>query len=96
MIRARGAPASEARFLADFQRSRTVRIGLVVSIGRVTAKEKLLERAPHWTEEQAARALRAAEGELDDWGDLHAQTRALAEQAETRLRERERAAGDAW
>jgi hypothetical protein len=67
-----------------------------VSIGRVTAKEKLLDRAPHWTEEQAERALRAAEGDLDEWGDLRAQTEALAEQAETRLRERERAAGDAW
>lgn len=75
---------------------RDVSIGLGVSICRVTAKETLLERAPHWTEEQAARALRAAEGELDDWGDLHAQTGALAEQAETRLRERERAAGDGW
>ena len=62
----------------------------------MTAKEKLLERAPHWTEEQALRALRAAEGDVDDWGDLRAQTEALAEQAEKRLRERERAAGDAW
>jgi hypothetical protein len=38
----------------------------------VTAKEKLLQRAPHWSEEQAERALRAAEsdGTLDGWGDL--------------------------
>ena len=38
----------------------------------MTAKEKVLERAPHWTEEQAKRALRAAEGEdaVDEWGDL--------------------------
>lgn len=28
---------------------------------RVTAKEKLLERAPHWSEAQASAALRAAE-----------------------------------
>jgi hypothetical protein len=63
----------------------------------VTAKEKLLERAPLWTEEQAERALRAVEGDLvDDWGDLRAQTAALAEQAEARLRERERAGGDNW
>lgn len=77
----------------------TKRPGLVqtvASIGRVTSKEKLLERAPHWTEEQAERALRAAEGDLDDWGDLRAQTEALAEQAEARLRERERAAGNGW
>jgi hypothetical protein len=29
----------------------------------MTAKEKLLERAPGWSEEQAERALRAAEGQ---------------------------------
>lgn len=69
---------------------------LAVSIGYVTAKEKLLECAPHWSEEQAKRALRAVEGELDDWGDLHAQTEALAEQADARLRDRERTAGDGW
>jgi len=62
----------------------------------VTAKEKLLERAPHWSEEQAARALRAAEGAEDDWGDLRAQTQELAEQAEHRLREREQAGGNSW
>lgn len=28
----------------------------------MTAKEKVLEHAPRWSEEQAARALRAAEG----------------------------------
>ena len=59
----------------------------------MTAKEKLLERAPHWTEEQAARALRAAESDLHDWGDVRAQAAALAEHAEARLRQRERAAG---
>jgi len=67
-----------------------------MSIGRVTAKEKLLERAPHWSEEQAERALRAAEGDVDDWGDLRAQTQELAEQAERRLREREQAVGESW
>ncbi len=30
----------------------------------MTAKEMLLERAPRWSEEQAQRALLAAEGEL--------------------------------
>ena len=67
-----------------------------MSIGPVTAKEKLLERAPHWSEEQAERALRAAEGDVDDWGDLRAQTPELAQQAERRLSERERAAGEIW
>jgi CUE domain len=62
----------------------------------VTAKEKLLERAPHWSEEQAERALRAAEGDIDEWGDLRAQTQELAEQAEQRLKERERAADGSW
>jgi len=40
----------------------------------VTAKERLLERAPDWTEEQAVRALRAVEGDsrVDEWGDLAA------------------------
>jgi hypothetical protein len=65
-------------------------------MGPVTAKEKLLERAPHWSEEQAERALRAAEGDVDDWGDLRAQTPELAQQAERRLSERERAAGESW
>ena len=73
------------------------RLQQVDTITSVTAKEKLLERAPLWTEEQAERALRAVEGDLvDDWGDLRAQTATLAEQADARLRERERAAGDSW
>ncbi|MGZ6693488.1 MAG: hypothetical protein ACXVHQ_39600 [Solirubrobacteraceae bacterium] len=54
------------------------------------------ERAPHWSQEQAERALEAAEGDLDEWGDLRAQTQALAEQAEERLKARERASGDTW
>jgi hypothetical protein len=41
---------------------------LTVTTGLVTAKEKLLERAPHWSEEQAERALRAAEGDVDEGG----------------------------
>ena len=62
----------------------------------MTAKEKVLERAPHWSEEQAERALRAAEGRFDQWGDIRAQTQALAEQADERLKARERAAGKTW
>lgn len=62
----------------------------------MTAKEKVLERAPQWSEEQAERALRAAEGAMDEWGDIRAQTQALAEQAEERLQGRERAAGETW
>ncbi len=40
----------------------------------MTAKERLLERAPDWSEEQAIRALRAAEGDesVDERGDLAA------------------------
>jgi hypothetical protein len=62
---------------------------------KVTAKEKLLERAPHWTEEQAARALRAAEGDeaLDEWGDLSKLHEATTAQTMRRLAEQERAAG---
>jgi hypothetical protein len=62
----------------------------------MTAKEEVLERAPHWSEEQAERALHAAEGDLDEWGDLRAQTQALAEQAEERLKAREGASGNSW
>ena len=65
-------------------------------MGEVTAKEKVLERAPQWSEEQAERALRAAEGGVDDWGDIRAQTQALAEQADERLQAREHAAGETW
>jgi hypothetical protein len=73
-----------------------VDLRLAITIALVTAKEKLLERAPHWSEEQAERALRAAEGDVDEWGDLRAQTQELAEQAERRLREREQATGESW
>jgi hypothetical protein len=71
-------------------------IASAISIGEVTAKEKVLERAPQWSEEQAERALRAAEGGVDEWGDIRAQTQALAEQADERLKARERAAGETW
>lgn len=38
----------------------------------MTAKEELLQRAPHCSEEQAERALRAAESDaaVDELGDL--------------------------
>lgn len=71
-------------------------IASATSIGEMTAKEKLLERAPDWSEEQAERALRAAEGSVDEWGDIGAQTQALSEQAEERLQARERATGKTW
>ena len=44
--------------------------------------------------EVAERALRAAAGGHDEWGDIRAQTRALAKQAEERVQERERASGE--
>jgi hypothetical protein len=61
----------------------------------VTAKEKLLERAPHWTEEQAARALRAAEGDdsVDEWGDLATVHEVTTAETMRRLSDEERAAG---
>jgi hypothetical protein len=61
----------------------------------VTAKEKVLERAPHWSEEQAARALRAAEGDdvVDHWGDLSELHEATTAETMRRLAEEERTAG---
>jgi hypothetical protein len=41
------------------------------SLKTMTAKEQLLAEAPQWSEEQAARALRAAAGAtVDEWGSL--------------------------
>jgi hypothetical protein len=61
----------------------------------MTAKEKLLERVPHWTEEQAERALRAAEGgdDVDAWGDLSKLHEASAAETMGRLAQEEQAAG---
>jgi hypothetical protein len=63
----------------------------------VTAKEMLLELAPRWSEEQAARALLAAEDRsgsiIDGWGDLDAQTDATTAASMRDLDEEERAAG---
>jgi len=61
----------------------------------VTAEEKLLARAPRWTEEQAERALRAAEGDnaVDEWGDLSQLHEVATAEAMRRVAEEERAAG---
>jgi len=61
----------------------------------VTAKEKLLQRAPNWSEEQAERALRAAESEgaVDGWGDLSQLHEVSGAETMRRLAEEERAAG---
>jgi hypothetical protein len=60
----------------------------------VTAKEKLLERAPHWSEEEAKRALRAAEGDetVDEWGDLSKLHELTAAKMMRRLADKEHAA----
>jgi hypothetical protein len=65
----------------------------------MTAKERILERAPHWSEDQAERALRAAEGEaaVDEWGDLSKLREVSTAETMRRLAEEERAAGhDPW
>lgn len=60
----------------------------------MTAKERLLQEAPGWTEEQARHALAAATGRIiDDWGDLGAQSDALTRRVMRDLDEEERAAG---
>lgn len=61
----------------------------------MTAKEKLLERARYWTEEQAARALRAAEGDdtIDEWGDLRGLHEMATAETMRRLAEEECGAG---
>ncbi len=61
----------------------------------MTAKEKLLQRAPHWTEEQAERALRAAESydAVDEWGDLSQMHKASSADTMRRLAKEEQAAG---
>jgi len=70
-------------------------IGTGCTLGQVTAKEKLLQRARHWTEEQAERALRAAEGEgtVDQWGDLSKLHEATTGETMRRLAKEEREAG---
>lgn len=61
----------------------------------MTAKEKLLQRAPHWTEEQAERALRAAENDdtVDAWGDMSKLHEVNSAETMARLAKEEQAAG---
>ena len=90
-----GAPSALCRLVLVGEIVALLR--LVDTISSVTAKEKLLERAPLWTEEQAERALRTVKGDLvEDWGDVRTQGATLVEQADARLWQREREAGDSW
>jgi hypothetical protein len=61
----------------------------------VTAKEKLLQRAPCWSEEQAECALRAAESDsaLDECGDLSKLHEVSTAETMRRLAQEEQAAG---
>ena len=87
--------------LIDQQRSREGRRRSKVVILRctllhaVTAKEKLLKRAPRWSEEQAERALSAAESDdvVDEWGDLSALHEVSSAETMRRLAQEEQAAG---
>ena len=64
----------------------------------MTAKQKLLQRAPHWSEEQAERALRAAEnGAVDEWGNLAVLREHATAETLQRLAQQEQAAGhESW
>jgi hypothetical protein len=62
----------------------------------MTAKEKVLDLAPRWSEHDAEVALRAVEREhntsdLDDWGNISKMTGAAATQVMQDLAEEERA-----
>lgn len=62
----------------------------------MTAKEKVLELAPRWSEHDAAIALRAVEhghetGDIDDWGSISKMTGTAATQVMQDLAEEERA-----
>ena len=63
------------------------------TIERMTAKQQLLERAPNWTEAQAQRALDAAEGLSECWGELENQSQKLFLHASRALDAEEQAAG---
>lgn len=65
------------------------------TIESMTAKEKLLERAPSWSEAQAEAALRAAEGEstVDGWGDFSKLHEVTTKETMRRLAVQERSAG---
>ena len=70
----------------------------------MTAKEKLLSEAPHWSEHDAEVALRAVEREhaaqaarnVDEWGDLDAFSAHASAATLRRLDEEEAAAGFSW
>jgi hypothetical protein len=66
-----------------------------VRLTAVNAREKLLQRAPHWSEEQAERALRAAESDaaVDEWGDLSELHAVSSAETMRRLAKEEQAAG---
>lgn len=62
----------------------------------MTAKEKVLEMAPRWSEHDANVALRAVEregnaGDSDEWGSISEMTGAAATQVMQDLAEEERA-----
>ncbi len=60
----------------------------------MTAKEKLLQHAPHWSEEEAERALRAAESDdADEWGDLSKFHEVSSAETMRRLAHEEQTAG---
>lgn len=64
-----------------------------------TAKELVLREVPTWSEEQAERALRAVHNEghdIDEWGDLDAQTDATTALAMRDLDAEEAAVGFSW
>jgi hypothetical protein len=94
-----GATVDDATTATKAMRRGAVRplaaAGWRVPFRLMTAKERLMERAPHWTEEQAARALRAVEGEdsVDEWGDLATLRETSTAETMRRLAEEEHAAG---
>ena len=61
----------------------------------MTAKEKLVQRAPRWSEEQAERALPAVDCDdaVDEWGDLSRLHEASSAETMRRLANEEQAAG---
>lgn len=69
----------------------------------VTARERVLEEAPRWTEDQAAAALRAVERHegpaartVDEWGDLDEFSARASSASLRRLDEEEAKAGFSW
>ncbi len=67
----------------------------------MTAKEKLLQEAPRWSEHDAQIALRAVEREhaddnQDEWGDLDEFSARASTPTLRRLDEQEAAAGFSW